>query len=252
MRGATARTNQRPSRWRRLALVVTAAALCGCAGAPRNDPLEPFNRKMFAFNEAVDAAVLKPAATVYQSLVPSGVRTGVTNFFNNVFDAWSAVNLLLQGRPADAVSDVMRFSTNSVFGLLGVFDVASEMGLERHGEDFGQTLGKWGVPPGPFIYYPILGPSTLRDSMGLPVDLSLSPENYLSALGPRLTLTGVRIINTRTNLLRATGVLDDIALDKYTFIRDAYLQRRRSLIYDGNPPEDMAEDDKDAEPAPKR
>jgi phospholipid-binding lipoprotein MlaA len=246
-----ARPDAKPRLWQ-AATAAAALSLVGCAGAPRNDPLEPFNRKMFAFNEAVDAAVLKPAATIYQGMVPSAVRTGVTNFFNNVFDAWSAVNLFLQGRPADGLSDVMRFGTNTLFGVLGIFDVATDLGMERHGEDFGQTLGKWGVPPGPYIYYPILGPSTLRDSVGLPVDLSLSPENYLGALGPRLTLTGVRVVNTRANLLRATGVFDDIALDKYTFLRDAYLQRRRSLVYDGNPPDDLGKDDSAPDPAPRR
>jgi phospholipid-binding lipoprotein MlaA len=251
---ARAHTGAGPHRWRCgfLASVTAVVMLTGCAGAPRNDPLEPFNRKMFAFNEAVDAALLKPAATIYQGMVPSPIRTGVTNFFNNVFDAWSAVNLFLQGRVTDGVSDVMRFGSNTVLGMLGVFDVATEMGLERHGEDFGQTLGRWGVPPGPYIYYPLLGPSTLRDSIGLPVDMSLSPENYLSALGPRLTLTGMRIVNTRANLLRATGVFDDIALDKYTFLRDAYLQRRRSLVYDGNPPDEPSKDDGANEPSSKR
>lgn len=231
--------------------VGAALILTGCAGAPRHDPIEPFNRKMFAFNEAVDASVLKPVATRYQQWVPAPVRTGVTNFFGNVFDAWSAVNLFLQGRPADGFSDVMRVGTNTLFGVLGIFDVATDLGLERHGEDFGQTLGKWGVPPGPFIYYPILGPSTLRDSLGIPLELSISPDNFFNSTGARLTASGLRVVNTRSNLLRATGLLDDIALDKYTFVRDAYLQRRRSLVYDGEPPEERR-DDEAGDPPPAR
>jgi phospholipid-binding lipoprotein MlaA len=227
--------------------LFAAGVLAGCAGAPKQDPLEPWNRKVFAFNEAVDDAVLAPTARAYRSIVPQPVRTGLSNFFSNVGDAWSAVNLVLQGRVADGLSDMMRFGTNTVLGLGGFLDIASEMGLERHGEDFGQTLGKWGVPPGPYIVWPVLGSSTLRDSAALPLDLQATPETFISPPRVRNQLTVTRVIDTRANLLQASRLLDEIALDKYGFVREAYLQRRRSLVYDGEPPE---EDDEDLGPSP--
>ncbi|WP_338415671.1 VacJ family lipoprotein [uncultured Sphaerotilus sp.] len=225
------------------ALLCSVVLLAGCATAQRPDPLEPMNRKVFAFNEAVDKAVLKPAAQVYEAVLPSPVQLVVSNFFGNVRDAWSAVNLFLQGRIADGFNDVMRFGTNTVFGFGGVMDVATELGFERHGEDFGQTLGRWGVPTGAYIVWPILGPSTVRDSIGLPVDLKASPEALVSVSLTRNTMTGLRLVSTRAGLLSATKLIDEIALDKYAFVRNAYLQRRRSLVYDGNPP-----DEEDADP----
>lgn len=233
------------------ALLCSATLLAGCATAQRPDPLETVNRKVFAFNEAVDSAVLKPVAQVYQATLPSPVRLAVSNFFGNVKDAWSAVNLFLQGRIADGFSDVMRFGTNTVFGFAGVMDIATELGFERHGEDFGQTLGRWGVPTGAYIVWPILGPSTVRDSIGLPVDMKATPESLVSVSLTRNTMTGIRLVSTRAGLLSATGLIDDIALDKYAFVRNAYLQRRRSLVYDGNPPDEEEVDDMPmTEPAP--
>jgi phospholipid-binding lipoprotein MlaA len=223
-------------------LLCSVVLLAGCATAQRPDPLEPMNRKVFAFNEAVDKAVLKPAAQVYQAVLPSPVQLVVTNFFGNVKDAWSAVNLFLQGRIADGFNDVMRFGTNTVFGFGGVMDVATELGFERHGEDFGQTLGRWGVPSGAYIVWPILGPSTVRDSIGLPVDLKASPEAVVSVSLTRNTMTGIRLVSTRAGILSATNLIDEIALDKYSFVRNAYLQRRRSLVYDGNPPDEEEPD----------
>lgn len=232
------------------ALVCSAALLVGCATAQRPDPLEPMNRKVFAFNEAVDTAVLKPAAQVYQAVLPSPVQLMVSNFFGNVKDAWSAVNLFLQGRFADGFSDVMRFGTNTVFGFAGVMDIATELGFERHGEDFGQTLGRWGVPTGAYIVWPILGPSTVRDSIGLPVDMKATPEVVVSVSLTRNTMTGLRLVSTRAGLLSATSLIDDIALDKYAFVRNAYLQRRRSLVYDGNPPDEAEVDEMPAPAVP--
>jgi phospholipid-binding lipoprotein MlaA len=232
------------------ALLCSATLLAGCATAQRPDPLESMNRKVFAFNEAVDTAVLKPAAQVYQAVLPSPVQLAVSNFFGNVRDAWSAVNLFLQGRFADGFSDVMRFGTNTVFGFAGVMDIATELGFERHGEDFGQTLGRWGVPTGAYIVWPILGPSTVRDSIGLPVDLKATPEALVSVSLTRNTMTGVRLVSTRAGLLSATSLIDDIALDKYAFVRNAYLQRRRSLVYDGNPPDEEETDEMSAPAAP--
>ena len=166
-----------------------------------------------------------------------GVRRGVANFFSNVADAWSAVNLLLQGKLADALHDVVRVGTNSVFGLGGVLDVASEMGLEHHYEDFGQTLGVWGVGAGAYIVWPLLGPSTVRESFALPFDRAWSPAFATSNSKESLAITLEQLINTRAGLLAAGNLLDDIALDKYTFLRDAYLQRRRSLVFDGDAPD---------------
>jgi phospholipid-binding lipoprotein MlaA len=211
--------------------------LGGCATAQRPDPIEPWNRGVFAFNEKVDVAVIKPVATFYQDIVPSPLRQGVTNFFSNFRDAWSAANLFMQGRVRDGFSDVGRFGANTVFGVFGLFDVATEIGLERHGEDLGQTLGHWGVPAGAYIVWPILGPSTLRDTTDIPFDIVLSPASLISPSSAVYGLTGVRIVNTRATLLKSTDLIDQIALDKYTFVRDTYLQRRRNLVYDGNPPD---------------
>lgn len=224
-----------------LAAVCAAGLASGCATPQRPDPLERFNRDVFAFNEAVDKYVIVPPATLYRDLVPLGVRRSVDNFFNNLKDAWSAVNLLLQGRPGDATNDFMRFSVNTVLGIGGVFDVGTEVGLEPHREDFGQTLGRWGVEPGAYLMLPILGPSTLRDAVGLPVDFMASPDQIAETVETRNALTAVRVVNARAGLLGATDLLDDIALDKYTFVRDAYLQRRRNLVYDGEPPEEDGE-----------
>lgn len=232
-------------------LVAAAVAItAGCATPQRPDPLERANRQVFAFNEAVDKYVIVPPATLYRDVVPIGVRRSVDNFFNNLKDAWSSVNLLLQGRPADSVNDFARFSVNTVLGIGGVFDVGSEMGLEPHREDFGQTLGRWGVEPGAYLVLPILGPSTLRDAVGLPVDFKASPDQVAETVATRNMMTAVRVINARAGLLGATELLDDIALDKYSFVRDAYLQRRRSLVYDGEPPEDEERGDPPSTSAP--
>ncbi|MFM2119211.1 MAG: hypothetical protein RL722_679 [Pseudomonadota bacterium] len=218
-------------------LLVILVALGGCATTHNPDPLEKVNRKVFAFNDALDDTVLRPAAEAYQAAVPRLVRTGLNNFFGNVKDAWSAVNLALQGRIGEAGQDMLRFSTNTVFGIYGLLDIASEMGLEKHNEDFGMTLGRWGFAAGPYIVWPVLGSSTVRDSIGLPVDMMAAPDPFIDDIKFRNTLTATRIVSTRANLLKATRVLDDIALDRYSFVRDAYLQRRRSLIYNGEPPD---------------
>jgi phospholipid-binding lipoprotein MlaA len=219
---------------RLVALTLLALWLGGCATWIRQpDPFEKANRQVFAFNETLDAHVIKPVAEAYQALTPRPVRVGLTNFFGNVRDLWSAVNLVLQGRVGEATSDMLRFSTNTTLGLFGFLDIASEMGLDRHGEDFGLTLGRWGFSPGPYIVWPLFGPSTVRDSVGLPVDLLAAPDPFITDIGQRNFLSVTRLVNTRANLLKATQVLDDIALDRYNFVRDAYLQRRRSLIMGG-------------------
>jgi len=218
--------------------------ISGCATGPQanpRDPLEPLNRTVYGFNEVVDNAVLKPVATVYTKVTPALVRTGVTNFFSNLTEVWSTANNALQFKGREAVESWMRFSINTVFGLGGIFDLATDMGLERHKEDFGQTLGSWGVPSGPYLVLPLLGSSTVRDTAALPLDMQGNALNAVPHSGDRDRLTGLNLVNTRANLLRASAVLDDAALDKYTFSRDFYLQARRSEVYDGNPPEPAAE-----------
>lgn len=225
-------------------------ALGGCATAQRPDPLEPLNRKIFAFNDAVDGAVLKPVATAYVNVVPSPVRTAVGNFFNNLKDGWSAINLMLQGRFFDGLNDTMRVATNTLFGVFGFVDVASMGGLERHDEDLGQTLGKWGVGPGAYLVLPFLGPSTLRDSLNLPAEFRFTPERHLGLEeSTRYTLSGIKVIDTRASVLGASKLLDEVAIDRYAFLRNAYLQSRRSKVYDGNPPEEPgADEDTPSEP----
>jgi phospholipid-binding lipoprotein MlaA len=246
----------RRGRWALSGIAALAATLlfAGCTtiqqarGGPgqKLDPWENWNRKVFAFNEDLDKYVMKPVATAYANVVPQPLRRGVDNFFANAADAWSAVNNVLQGKGQPAFEDVVRFTTNSFFGIAGFFDVASEIGIPRHKEDFGQTLGVWGFGAGAYIVWPLLGPSTVRDSIGLPLDISVSPSAVINDGRTQFALTALQLINARANLLGASQVLDDIALDKYTFLRDAYLQRRRSLVFDGedrSPPDSQQQDD---------
>ena len=214
------------------------AAVSGCATTSNNprDPLEGFNRAMFSFNDALDGAIIKPVAQGYQSVLPPLIRAGVSNFFSNVDDVWEAVNNALQGKIDEALQDVMRFAVNTVMGLGGVLDIASDMGLQKHNEDFGQTLGKWGIGSGPYLVLPFVGPSSLRDGGGLLVDWRYDPFFHVSNIPVRNTLLALRTIDTRADLLGATDVLEQAALDKYTFVRDAFFQYRRSQIYDGNAP----------------
>ena len=217
------------------------ALLLACVGhvhaQSANDPAEGWNRAVFGFNDGLDNAVLKPVARGYQAVVPSLVRTGIGNVFANFSDGWSAINQLLQGKPIASAQMTMRVATNTLFGLGGIFDVASDLGLERQQEDFGQTLGRWGLPAGPYIVWPLLGSSSLRDSAGLPLDLYWSPSALTKDDPTRLGLTSLRLIDTRAGLLNASRLVDEIALEKYVFIRDGYLARRRNLVYDGDPPE---------------
>lgn len=201
-----------------------------------NDPFEGFNRGMFSFNEAVDSAVLKPVATGYRKAVPEIVRSWVSNFFGNLDDAWSLVNLVLQGKPREAFDMTVRVTTNTVLGFGGLLDIAGAAGIEKHEEDFGQTLGWWGVPSGPYLVLPLLGPSQIRETAALPLDRGW---NYalIEHDATRFWFTALDVVDTRASLLTATGLLDTVALDKYSFVRDAYVQRRQSLVYDGNPPE---------------
>ena len=224
------------------ALLAVVAMLQGCStlgartAGDRVDPWEKWNRRVFIFNDRLDENVLKPVAVGYSNVVPRPVRNGIDNFFGNAADAWSAINNFLQGKFANSAQDVIRFGTNTVFGLAGFLDVATEFGIDHQYEDFGQTLGTWGFGPGAYIVWPLFGPSSVRESVALPLDRSVSPALAVNDGAVKWELTGLQLINTRANLLGASKVLDDIALDKYTFVRDAYLQRRRSLVYDGEEP----------------
>jgi phospholipid-binding lipoprotein MlaA len=202
-----------------------------------NDPFEGWNRAIFGFNEGLDKVVLKPVATGYKAVVPELVRTGVSNFFTNFRDGWSAINALLQAKPVVAAQMVTRVATNTLFGLGGILDVASDLGIQRQREDLGQTLGCWGLPAGPYLVWPLLGPSSLRDSVALPLDLSWATGALTNDGAARIGLTVLELIDVRTSLLGADQLIEAISIDKYVFLRDGYLTRRRSLVYDGEPPE---------------
>jgi phospholipid-binding lipoprotein MlaA len=226
----------------RLLALSAVVGLGGCATVAQptpGDPLEGWNRGVQRFNDAVDDAVLAPVARTYRDVVPEPLRQGVGNFFGNLGDGWSAVNQFLQGKAEAGLNMTMRVATNTVFGLGGVLDVATEAGLERRSEDFGQTLATWGVGSGPYLVLPLLGPSTVRDTAALPLDLSATSTSLVTGdAGAQLGGTVLGVIHGRSTLLTASRLLDDIALDRYSFLRDAYLARRRNLIHDGNPPEE--------------
>jgi phospholipid-binding lipoprotein MlaA len=220
------------------ALLLTAG--CATTRGDSRDPFEGFNRSMYGFNQQVDEAVLKPVARAYKEGLPDLVQTGVRNFFSNLADIFISVNNLLQGKVIEAANDGMRFAVNTTIGGFGVLDWASEMGLEKHNEDFGQTFGRWGMGDGPYIVWPILGSSTVRDSAGQILDIWVDPVSNHRPIAPRNVMYVTRTVGKRADLLDASRILEEAALDKYVFERDAYLQRRRNLIYDGNPPRDSA------------
>ena len=211
---------------RAVACAAVAVALSGCATGPANDPFEKYNRGTTDFNESLDAMVLKPVAEVYRDVTPPLARTGVSNFFSNLGDAWSFVNNLLQLRAEPALNSLVRFNVNTLFGLAGVLDIASEMGVERYRQDLGQTLDHWGVPTGAYLVLPVLGPSTVRDALTLPIEQSASLLGQIDPRAARNSLYVLKAVNTRSNLLRASAVLDGAALDKYSFTRDAYMSVR--------------------------
>ncbi len=229
------------ARWLLALLLGSLLLIEGCASAPGanpRDPWEPFNRRVASFNEDLDDAVVRPVATAYQHVLPQMVRTGVTNFFGNISDVWSVVNNVLQLKPRESAEMLARVGVNTVFGIAGLMDVATDMNLERHSEDFGQTLGYWGVSTGPYVVLPVLGPSTLRDTLALPVDAKGNLINTVDDTPARVGLHVLRGVDIRSGLFGAGNFLDNAALDKYTFIRDAYLQRRRGQI--GRPETDPA------------
>lgn len=229
----------------RLWVAVLGLALAGCATGPNAnpaDPMEPWNRGVYKFNDALDRAVLKPVAVAYQESAPELVRKGIGNFFANLEDAWTFVNSALQLKGEAAGESLTRFWVNTLMGLGGVIDVATEMQITRHNEDFGQTLGYWGVGAGPYVVLPLLGPSTLRDTAAKPVDWEGDALTHADDIAVRNSAIGLRVVHQRARLLRQEELLEGAALDKYTFIRDAYLQYRLNAVYDGDPPETPMED----------
>lgn len=228
------------------ALLVSAVLLltgCASSNAPKADPWEGLNRATFSFNEGVDKVLLVPAAKGYQAVTPGFVRTGVSNAFSNVGDVGNGLNNLLQGKPSSALSDIGRVLVNSTLGILGLFDVATPMGLEKHNEDFGQTLGKWGVGSGPYVVLPFLGPRTLRDAAAIyPDSQATGYGRLIDHVATRNAVRGLDIIQIRAELLATTRTLDEASLDKYQFLRDSYLQRRLNQVHDGKIP--AAERDK--------
>lgn len=209
------------------------------------DPLQPVNRAMYSFNDGLDKVLLKPAAQAYQTVTPEIVDTGISNFFSNLDDVVVLANDILQLKFEQSLSDASRIVFNSTFGLGGLIDVASHMDLPKHNEDFGQTLGYWGLGGGPYLVLPVFGPSNLRDGLGLAVDMQTNPLSQLSPESHQYALTGLNIVDTRADLLRVERALAGSEIDPYISRRDAYLQRRQNLIHDGNPPRPRFEDDAD-------
>mgnify|MGYP000255147212 FL=1 len=233
------------NKMKRFLLLCMATALVGCASIPAGvepspqDPWEPFNRSVFEFNEGLDAYLLKPVVAGYRFVLPEFVREGIYNFFSNYNDIYTALYNLLQGKPGYAFNDFMRVAVNTTMGLGGLLDLATPGGLEKHKEDWGQTLGVWGVPAGPYVVLPFFGPSNVRDTFGTVADLE---SDYLFRLLPdvalRNSITGLRVVNARNTYYEAGDLLDGAAIDKYSFMRDAYIQRRQYQINEGRDDEE--------------
>lgn len=228
-------------------LLALLSASCATVGGPPNpdDPLESFNRSMFAFNETLDSYAIKPVARGYKAITPEFVDTGISNFFSNLDDILVIINDLLQLKFEQALKDFARFVYNTTFGLGGFIDVATGFGLPKNNEDFGQTLGYWGVPSGPYLVLPILGPSSVRDAAGFAVDVSYFDPVFTSIDddATRWSAVSLKFIDIRADLLSASNIIDETAPDKYAFVRDAWIQRRQNLVHDGNPPEAFSEEE---------
>ena len=227
------------------ALLQGCATTGGAAADPR-DPWEGMNRKVYAFNDKLDEAVLRPVAQTYVDVVPSVVRTGVRNVLGNLGDVWTTVNAALQLKGQVAVESFARVVVNSTLGLYGMFDLATPGGIEKHKEDLGQTLGHWGVKPGPYVVLPVFGPATLRDTAAMPVDWQASPSQYFEGSSTRLGVKLLGATELRAGLLKTTDAVKQASLDPYSFVRDAWLQKRENDVYDGNPPADFDYSDPDA------
>ena len=221
----------------RLIAATALALLAGCAATPSKvDPLEPMNRALYKVHDVLDTNIVKPVAEGYATVVPQFMRTGFANVFNNIDDLFSAVNGLLQGKPDKAGNDLGRVLINTFFGMGGLIDIASDAGIERGNEDFGQTFAVWGIPQGPYLFIPLFGPTTVRDGAGVIVRIAVGPVGYINDVALRNSIYGVGYVDLRSQVLESGSIVDTAALDRYIFIRNAYLQRRRYLIYDGKPP----------------
>jgi phospholipid-binding lipoprotein MlaA len=220
-------------------LLAAATFLSGCAAGPtKSDPLEPFNRSMFEVNEVLDKAVAKPVAETYVKIIPDPIRHGVANFFGNIDDLYSGINNLLQGKRERAGDDFGRVLLNSTFGFLGFLDLATLAGIEKDHQDFGLTFAHWGIPNGPYLFVPIFGPSTFRDGSGFLIRAFTTPTGFIPNVPLRNSVWGTAFVNERAELLGSGSVLDTASIDKYRFLRDAYLRARRYQAYDGKPPPD--------------
>lgn len=241
--------------WRWIGLAGTLA-VSACVTVPPNagnnptDPYERVNRQVFAFNDRFDRAIARPVAKGYVAVVPDPVRHCIGNVFANLYEIPSGINSALQGRPGDVANDAGRFLVNSTVGVLGCFDVAQHLGWERNRQDFGLTMGKWGLTPGPYLVLPFLGPETFRDAIGEIPDGFADPISYISPTRDWAYTYAARFVDRRSQLLDASRMVDEAALDPYEFVRDAYLQRRRSRVYDGAPPPPADEDPDAPDPAP--
>jgi phospholipid-binding lipoprotein MlaA len=238
-----------PFRHAALALVCATTVLAGCAAAPnKDDPFEPWNRSMYEVHQVVDGNVVKPVAEAYVKVTPELVRTGVSNFFGNIDDLFTGINNVLEGRGEQAGDDFGRVLLNSTFGIVGVFDLASMAGINKDSRDFGITFGKWGAPPGPYLFIPLFGPTTVRDGTGTVVRALINPLGHIPDVPLRNSLYGVGYLDARAQALSSESVLDTAALDRYRFLRNAYLKNRLYKIYDGKPPPEV-DDDQDSAPA---
>jgi phospholipid-binding lipoprotein MlaA len=205
--------------------------------AERSDPRDPYenlNRKVFVVNQVFDQVLLKPVAKGYSNYAPDFIQTTIGNFFGNLADVWTAVNNFLQGKPREGIQDTGRVAVNTVFGVAGLADVATKLGLPKHQEDFGQTLGVWGVKPGPYVMLPLFGPSTMRDALAKPLDLYADPLNLSTRSDVEYSLRAVRLVDDRARLLPTTDMIEKVALDPYQFVRDAHFQQREARVNDAS------------------
>src|SRR6185437_2691121 len=223
--------------WRSLALTAAIVSLAGCAAAPsRDDPFEPMNRASYRVHEVVDGKIVKPMVQAYVDYTPHPIQKSISNFFGNIDDFFSFVNDVLQGKPDKAGNDLGRVITNTAFGIVGLIDIAGDAGIPKGNEDFGQTLGVWGVPQGPYLFIPVFGPTTVRDGTGSILRAYASPIGYINDISTRNILWALNLVDLRASALQAENLVNQAALDPYTFIRRSYLKRRQYLVYDGKPP----------------
>ncbi len=225
---------------RLITLIALLGLISGCATVPQGaedprDPLQGFNRSMYQFNDSLDNAIIKPVAKGYRTVVPHPIDYGITNAFGNLQDVVTTINDILQLKLLQAGSDAVRVLVNSTMGLLGLFDVATEMGFTKHREDFGQTLGYWGVGEGAYLVLPVLGSSTIRDTVGIIVDVNFDPLIKYHNVSTRNAMLTLKLVDTRSDLLSASKVLQQAALDPYDFVKEAYFQQRENDIQNGDP-----------------